>query len=794
MAFLDRQTRKKMASVFLLLPFIISPLLLGGVFHHILWSRIIMGVVSASMVVILLFYTTRHRQLVVSPVLLLPLFLAIIALFQLIPLPSSLYCLFSVERCVVLKDSGFMTHPLSLAVPETLYSFFRLLTLTLFTFLLATFIKARPTRIREMAKAIVFITTVFIILALIAKSVGVTHWLDGAFKRESIFFSFPIINTNNAGGWLGISGIISLFLLQTHTKNAKIFYIFIFVLHAIALLATLSRGAILAFVISVVFYVLFSNRFSQRKEIRYTAFALVPILFLVFYAGYTTAERALFPETILQDKIEAALLTIKMLGSFPLFGIGLGAFATVFTFVQGNPEINFIYPENDPAHLLIEVGIVGGVIFFILLFFIVVRYRKTDEIAPYIALLFVALHNLVDFNIHLFAVQFPVLFLLVWISPGKVVSRKLYRHLLVSTALLIGGSIFLYALFTHHDEFPAQLENESYETMEYRYPFSYRPPLKKAISLLKQKDGFSYAGVYLAKASALAPRYYYPLFITGTYFLKLGSFSESANAFSRALHLAPEGKIRTMVSSIFSVLKLYRRVDLLPQILHQTGEKRALIEERLTSLMTPGFSSIFFQVKREYPLVYARALLVDKEFETAVSFIQERIDGVSKKQRIAFLKMLISIQLQTRKQKDALVTMRKLAQFHSDFYTTLRYATTLFRYGDYTQNELRMLQHKLLEQSMSERKKTARLYYWTSEVSWKQKEYKKSLDYVRKALVLEDNNGWRLTLVKRLQYAGVYKEALKHLQIIQQNSPEWRDKYLKKIEMSLKKEINRRLF
>lgn len=785
-----------MAFALLLLPFIIAPLLLGGVFHHIFWGRVIMGVVSVSMGAILLFYATKQRRIVISFALLLPLLLAIIALFQLIPLPTSLHCLLSADRCAVLTDSGFSWHPLSLAVPETLYSLFRLLTLTLFAVVLSLFIKSRPDRISQMVKAILFITTGFIFFALFMRIAGVTHWLDGTFKQQAIFFSFPIINTNNVGGWLGISAIISLSLLHNTRKDEKMLYVFLFILHAVALISSFSRGAILAFLISLAIYLLLAGRFTEKKQFNAIVVALIPIVLLVFYAGYTTAESALFPETGIQYKLEAAFQTVKLMGSFPLFGIGLGAFATVFSSVQINPEVHFIYPENDPVQLIIETGIVGGIFFFLLLGFILLRHKKPIEIVPYIALFFVVLHNMVDFNIHLFSVQFPLIFLLVWIAETREVTRKSYRYIIITVALAMSMAVLLYALTTEHKEFATQIESEPYETMAYRYPFSYRVPLHKAIEQLKSKKDFAYAGVYLSKSVSLAPRYYYPRFLSAIYLLRIGASTEAVRAFSDALSIAPKEKLRRLIPHTFTLLSRRQEEHQFSKILLLLPTENSIeIEQSVVRLVKPGYSTLFLPLKERYPLVFARSLLVDKRYEECETFIKKRMNNLpTEGQKISLKRILVSVKLQTHRQQEALVTLKELEKIDANFSSTMRYATTLFRYGKYSAQDLAFLQKKMGEQSRGKRRQTARLYYWISEVSWKEKRYKESLNSLRKALQLEDNKGWRLMLVKRLEYAGVYRDALKNLTIIQQRSPQWRSSYLKKIELRLKEKEKQPLF
>jgi O-antigen ligase len=138
----------------------------------------------------------------------------------------------------------------------------------------------------------------------------------------------------------------------------------------------------------------------------------------------TIADISHSPEITLGDRLAASRDSLRVFRAYPLLGVGLGGFETVFpryqTFVS---DLTWEHAHNDYAEALAETGAVGGVLILCALGFFFTkafsrrgsalsptsRVPSTRRLAPGTLLRLGAalgccgllVHSFVDFNLHI---------------------------------------------------------------------------------------------------------------------------------------------------------------------------------------------------------------------------------------------------------------------------------------------------------------------------------------------------------------------------------------------------------
>jgi hypothetical protein len=107
-------------------------------------------------------------------------------------------------------------------------------------------------------------------------------------------------------------------------------------------------------------------------------------------------------QTALSDRTNFFKDSYSLFKDYPFFGAGGGAWATLFEQYQSEPYISR-QTHSFPMQILVEVGLVGAIIFFIFIFYLffkAFRNRKNDnEISMYAIIVIAVLsHSLIDFH------------------------------------------------------------------------------------------------------------------------------------------------------------------------------------------------------------------------------------------------------------------------------------------------------------------------------------------------------------------------------------------------------------
>lgn len=192
---------------------------------------------------------------------------------------------------------------------------------------------------------------------------------------------------------------------------------------AISLVLSLSAGGTLSFMVTIVafcFLLVFFRREVPWKRIGIAAVAaLIGISILATMSSEHLMERhgELVRNRIGSAKVRLSIWksTLDLILDNPLTGVGPGMYADCIARYR-RPDIDagvkLFYAHNEYLHVLAESGVIGGAIFlFGILGFCVWSFRKYRArrnplfrnlaLGPLTACLFLGVHNLVDFNLHI---------------------------------------------------------------------------------------------------------------------------------------------------------------------------------------------------------------------------------------------------------------------------------------------------------------------------------------------------------------------------------------------------------
>lgn len=200
-------------------------------------------------------------------------------------------------------------------------------------------------------------------------------------QKES--FSFISVMGSNylaLGSTVGISIIILNFLYFVNEKNSNktLFFIFIILQMTIALLISGGRMPLLSLIIVFTFYFAFSlisitKNIYIRKGIKKLALLILflsPLIIILGKIGMfdvvlirlSELFKSIDSDTSALGRLNRYMVALDMWGKKPLIGNGIGSFSLFYNGVDMRD-----YPHNIFLEILSELGIVGFVVFFLLI-------------------------------------------------------------------------------------------------------------------------------------------------------------------------------------------------------------------------------------------------------------------------------------------------------------------------------------------------------------------------------------------------------------------------------------------
>ncbi|MBK8480843.1 MAG: O-antigen ligase family protein [Proteobacteria bacterium] len=362
---------------------------------------------------------------------------------QLVPLPFSLLDLLAPRTAellrVSLEGAGQRPrwHPISLAPADTLWGLLRLGLATL-VFLLARNLLHRRQRQERLLQGLMGLGVVTTSLGLIGAVVapGKPLLLYQPIQGPATgLIATSFVNPNHGAAFLMVATLAALGLAaQARALNTRALLFVAATVTGIGVFLSLSRGGILAFAVALAAYGVL--QFFRRGEGASSARRLA--LVALFAGAVIAAATWLAGDQILAElQHRRADLPLGKLALWPagwalvrahwLVGVGRGAVATALPRYRGlglPADVTYTSLENQYLQLPAEWGLpLGAVVIGLSAAALVVwwRRRRDDgmQLAVVAALIGLALHNLVDFNLELPGVALPAAAL-----AGMLASRR----------------------------------------------------------------------------------------------------------------------------------------------------------------------------------------------------------------------------------------------------------------------------------------------------------------------------------------------------------------------------------
>lgn len=280
----------------------------------------------------------------------------------------------------------------------------------------------------ETRKQLDFIINVIIFLGLAISLFGIikkfahssqVHYFN---PREMTGGPFgPFANRNNFSGYINLIIPLGIGYFFTDMPLAKRFiYGFSVGLMSLALFLSLSRSGILVYIFTILGMLTFlrlKGAFRDKIKVSYILAFLVFCLFIFFLEAEVVLNR--FNELFHSDLFVNFghgypwLNTLSIWRDFPLFGTGLGTFASISSMYKTLAQQSlFTYAHNDYLQLLSETGLAGfslaGLFFILYLKSVIKMWHLSQD--QYVSCLVLGgilsisgmlVYSLLDFNLHI---------------------------------------------------------------------------------------------------------------------------------------------------------------------------------------------------------------------------------------------------------------------------------------------------------------------------------------------------------------------------------------------------------
>ncbi len=394
---------------------ILSSLLFGAVYP---WSMAIVALVAVVTVIYFLWDTKDHpdefaggRGVILATVLVL-----LYPILQLFPVPVPLLNLVHPkfkELITVSPDKVPLFHSVSVYPFATEMESCRLF-IYLMVFVAASFGIRDEEGVYRVIKTLIVFGFILGIFAVIQHATwnGKIYW----FKKpdyESVLPFGPYVNKNHFAGFIGM--IIPLALgmsLRSRRFEKKMMFAFLGIAMAVTLFFSLSRGGIISFFAGMLVFsiLVLAKGVSRRKLIPILLFTLILGVFLAYLGISPIVSRFAQSEVSTEQRFSAWMGTLSAFRDYAVLGSGFGTFEYIFKIYQPDGLYDYWgHAHNDYLELLLDLGIVGTVIVAIFLFIVLRTIIKTEwgsrglylKAAFLSSLSTIAVHNLVDFNLHI---------------------------------------------------------------------------------------------------------------------------------------------------------------------------------------------------------------------------------------------------------------------------------------------------------------------------------------------------------------------------------------------------------
>jgi Lipid A core - O-antigen ligase and related enzymes len=787
----------KIKLIFLMLSsgifFVLPPFLLGGVYSHLGTNLVIMFICALATFLYATYLLVTKKSFAVSSVIFPFTAIIVFAILQLIPLPLPLLKILSPQGAFFHSLEGSGSHPLTMSVPDTIYSIFRIFTLIFLACILSRNIFLGNKKWKQNTiDTVILISTVAIVLSVALRFLQSDEWLYGKLRHSGFLIESILINTNHAAGYFGISGLLALTsIYTTDFPRKKIFYAALFFFHSAAVAATLSRGGIAAYVAALILF-FFINRKSAKNLSGYKfhlpVAALVLVLIFIYQTGLKLLEREFdFEREGFFNKIDDIARATDYFSDFLFTGSGLGSFSKVFSYYQSNLWIYATELENEPIQFILETGIVFALIIFAAFIALVIfGKRETKRKNGLMAVLFfVVMHNTLDFNLHNFATLFPVVLVLVLlVKPIQLHGTKRIASL---TALAVLSLVTMIFTATESGQktmgyLPEGVELP-YEQAVYLEPANFKIPLNKGVEKLNSQDSWLVvsAGTELSSALAKAPNYYYTYYINGVYMLRIGAYESALSLFKKALELS-EKKYTKVVETIYDRLSRFGLQERITEIISLNANNKAALERFIFKISDQNASALDFAQKNQdvFFISIIRDMLKEKKYDEALEMIRRIQD--EKKDLTDFERGQLLIYNGKILEKDKLYTeafdlyMRgaDLTGYFSDYLIA---AYCSLKLGKESQE---LVESTLKNMTLRTSGNLGNYYRWLSTREFAAKNPAAGFKYLERAAEVSRNPYWQLEIANLYARRGMHYFAAQNFLKIIRDYPKFEPEEMKK--------------
>jgi len=336
------------------------------------------------------------------------------------------------------SDNISANRPLSIYSHATRDELLKVLAYVAVFFLIINNIKTRD-QMRRLVLAIIITGTVVAFLGIMQMLSGTNkiYWFWLSKYKIGGYFG-PYVNPNHFAGYMGMVIPLGIGLLIAHLLNRSFLpdgswrhrlsvieshisknslLIFIIVIMGLSLILSLSRGGILCFLFSIVFFfTILGIKRSQRKKRKIGAIILGLIFAMLIWIGIDPVLKELSTLANIRFTSDTRTIvskdTLDIARDFPFFGVGLGNFQHIYSKYTTLKTWGYTHAHNDYMEMLADTGWPGAILFFGGIVFLLIKtlllwHRRRDPFVTGITLgavtgaVFILLQNMVTFNFHI---------------------------------------------------------------------------------------------------------------------------------------------------------------------------------------------------------------------------------------------------------------------------------------------------------------------------------------------------------------------------------------------------------
>lgn len=580
-------------------------LALGGAHPE---TNLIAALFMCLVTAVLFSLAANHSRLTVGPPFFVVALAAVATLFQLTPLPSFIVSALSPATAYLhgsAVESPSWLVPMTLDAPATSHEELKLIVLLMGALVALELFIRRPRDLFggvALAGAAVFV-------------VGLLHQLAGWKTAYGIMDSAPpfptsFINPNHAAAFMGFAAFLSLGLALTVRDRSRIGWAGASVLCAAGVVLTLSRGGILAFfgALAVCLLLLFLRERLSGRSLLTAQLVAAGALVVASYLAYAEIVHELWtlgdPDAVSKTFILQAVPSL--LSDYGVFGVGRGAMGFVYPAHQDRlGSKTFTHLENEWVQPLVDWGVLLGTVMVALaVWSMVVAFRRLGDdplrIAGLSGLLFLAVHNLADFNLAVTGVSLPAVLVATVVVANPHRSRrrhagssKRFMRLPRRAAVLVAGACAVLASGLGYPAIAHQAERDTLalrqlagedlatfmdhaETIVARHPADFVLPLMVGARVLQDPEGASSALAWINRSMVRAHLEPSPHRLAGQALWRLGFAGQSMLEF----RLADEsGAPRYVV--VAEVVGLTKDPQWLNRYVGESTERRLAVAQTL---------------------------------------------------------------------------------------------------------------------------------------------------------------------------------------------------------------------